>query len=70
MLRQLAERVGDGVFVQLLWDDASPAGSDVSVEYRDERQGVSYTVRAPRHRALEVFHHPNAFAPVSVDGSC
>jgi hypothetical protein len=62
MLRELAERTGDGIVVQLLWDDSAHPGSDVLVEYRDERSGVSYTLHAPRDRALEVFHHPNAYA--------
>jgi hypothetical protein len=61
VLRQLDERTGDGIVVQLLWDDSAPPGSDVSVEYRDERQGVVYTLHPPRSRALEVFRHPNAF---------
>ncbi len=63
MLRQLDERNGDGIVVQLLWDDAAHPGLDVLVEYQDEKSGVSYTLHAPRERALEMFHHPNAFAP-------
>ena len=62
MLKQLAERIADGIVVELLWDDSAPAGSDLVVEYRDERQGVSYTVYPPRDRALEAFNHPNAYA--------
>jgi hypothetical protein len=62
MLKQLAERYADGIFVQLLWDDSAPAGSDVVVEYRDERKGVSYRVFPPRGHALEAFKHPNAYA--------
>jgi hypothetical protein len=67
VLRQLAERIGDGVVVRLIWDDTAPPGRDVAVEYRDERQGVEYTLFAPRHRALDVFHHPNAYADPSLD---
>ncbi len=62
MLRQLDERNGDGIVVQLLWDDSAHPGSDVLVDYRDERGGVSYTLHAARDRALDVFHHPNAYA--------
>jgi len=61
-LRQLAERAGGGVVVQLYWDDSAPAGRDVIVAYRDELQQVSYNVCPPRDRALEAFYHPNAFA--------
>jgi hypothetical protein len=62
MVRQLDERSGGGIVVQLLWDDSADPGSDLLVEYRDEWSGVSYTLQAPRDCALEVFHHPNAFA--------
>jgi hypothetical protein len=61
VLRQLDERIGDGIVVQLLWDDSAPAGDDLSVEYRDERRGISYTLHPPRRCALEVFRHPNAY---------
>jgi hypothetical protein len=65
MLKQLAERYADGIIVELFWDDCAPAGSDVVVEYRDERRGVRYTVYPPRDRALEAFNHPNAYAAVA-----
>jgi hypothetical protein len=61
-LRQLAERRAGGIVVQLYWIDSAPPGRDVFVEYRDERQEVFFTVWPPRERALEAFHHPNAFA--------
>jgi hypothetical protein len=61
-LRQLAERSGGGIVVQLYWIDSAPPGRDVFVEYRDERQEVFFTVWPPRERALEAFHHPNAYA--------
>jgi hypothetical protein len=61
-LRQLAERRAGGILVQLFWIDSAPPGRDVFVEYRDERQEVFFTVWPPRDRALEAFHHPNAYA--------
>lgn len=60
--RQLAERDGGGIVVELFWDDSAPPGSDVIVEYRDELQGVSYKLYPARDRALEAFYHPNAYA--------
>ncbi len=62
MLRQLDERNGDGIVVQLLWDDSARPGSDVLVDYRDERGGDSYTLHASRDCALDVLHHPNVYA--------
>ena len=61
-LRQLAERSGGGIVVQLFWIDSAPPGLDVFVEYRDERLEVFFTLWPPRDRALEAFHHPNAYA--------
>lgn len=60
-VKQLAERNGDGIVVQLFWNDSAPPGRDLFVEYRDERQKVFYAVYAPRDRALDAFYHPNAF---------
>jgi hypothetical protein len=60
-MRQLAERNGDGVIVQLFWNDSAPPGTDVFVEYRDERQDVCYTVYPPPGAALDAFYHPNAY---------
>jgi hypothetical protein len=61
-LRQLAERSSGGIVVQLFWIDSAPPGLDVFVEYRDERLEVFFTLWPPRDRALEAFHHPNAYA--------
>jgi hypothetical protein len=60
--RQLAERDGGGIVVELFWDDSAPPGNDVIVEYRDELQGVCYRLYPARERALETFYHPNAYA--------
>jgi hypothetical protein len=60
-VRQLADRRAGGIVVQLFWNDSAPPGSDLFVEYRDERQDVYYTLYPSRERALEAFHHPNAY---------
>jgi hypothetical protein len=60
--RQLAERSGDGIVVELFWDDSAPAGSELFVEYKDEREQVSYTLYPPRDRALEAFYYPEVYA--------
>lgn len=67
--RQLAERDGGGVVVQLVWDDSAPAGSDLFVEYRDEQQEVFYTLYPRRDRALEAFYHPNAYSDDAVSAA-
>jgi hypothetical protein len=69
VLRQLDERIGDGIVVQLLWDDSAPSGSDLVVEYRDERKGISYTLYPARSCALDAFRHPNAYVGENADGS-
>ena len=56
---ELLVREGDGIEVSLVWrrdDDA------VSVVVRDDRSGTSFELEAPRDRALDVFHHPFAYA--------
>jgi hypothetical protein len=60
-LRELAERQVDGVVVRLVWNDAAPPGSDISVEYSDERRGEAFILYPPRDSALDAFYHPNAF---------
>jgi hypothetical protein len=62
-VRQLAERQGNGIVVELFWNDAAPPGKDLYVEYRDERTDVFYTLYPPRDSALEAFYHPNAYVP-------
>jgi hypothetical protein len=60
-VRQLAERNGDGIIVELFWNDSAPAGADVYIEYRDERQDVCYTLYPTAEAALDAFYHPNAY---------
>ena len=58
--RELHHRSGDGIDVWLLW---YPATDGVSVRVSDAKAGAAFEipVRA-RHRAMDVFHHPFAYA--------
>jgi hypothetical protein len=58
MVRQLAERRGDGIVVELYWNDEA---GEVFVEYSDERRDLQFTIFPELARALEAFYHPNAF---------
>jgi hypothetical protein len=57
----LADRGTNGITVRLFWDETAPAGSDVYIEYADEREDVTYIFHPPRDRALDAFYHPNAY---------
>jgi hypothetical protein len=62
LIRELDSRVTDGIEVRLLWrahDDR------VLVAVRDGRTGDAFSVEvADDERALDVFHHPYAYAAV------
>jgi hypothetical protein len=58
--KELACRESDGIAVSLRWD---PDTGDVSVLVDDSRLGESFVVRAKPEQALQVFHHPYAYAP-------
>jgi hypothetical protein len=59
-IRELDQRTADGVEVALLWD----AGRDyLSVVVSDTRAGEAFElVLDERDDALDVFHHPYAYA--------
>jgi hypothetical protein len=57
----LADRAMDGVTVKLFWDETAAGGTDILVTYEDRHNGIAYTLRPPRDRALDAFHHPNAY---------
>jgi hypothetical protein len=60
--RELAHRRTDGLDVRLLWE---PGTDRVSVSLMDARTGDGFEVPvAPGDRALDVFHHPFAYAAV------
>ena len=57
---ELDTRTTDGIDVRLLWHRAEDR---VSVTARDVRSGATVEVEVGDHeRALDVFHHPYAYA--------
>jgi hypothetical protein len=58
-MTELAHRTSNGLDVSLLW---SPHTGRLLVAVTDLRTDVSFAVDAPSHRALDVYHHPFAYA--------
>ena len=59
-IRELAQRRNDGLDIRLLWDSATDR---VSVALHDGKTGEGFEVEVgPGERALDVFHHPFAYA--------
>jgi hypothetical protein len=59
-IRELAQRRNDGLDIRLLWDSATDR---VSVALHDGKTGEGFEVEVGRgERALDVFHHPFAYA--------
>ena len=59
-LRELDHRVNDGIDVRLLWH---PRDDRALVAVSDARTGESFTIGVrDGERALDVFHHPYAYA--------
>jgi hypothetical protein len=59
-VRELAHRRNDGLDIRLLWD---PATDRVTVALQDGKTGDGFEVEVgPGERALDVFHHPFAYA--------
>jgi hypothetical protein len=57
--RELASRENDGIHVLLLWH---PAENAVTVSVEDIRAGDRFRLAVAPDRALDVFHHPFAYA--------
>jgi hypothetical protein len=58
--RELHHRSTDGIDVWLMWD---PGTDSVSVRVRDKKAGSAFEIPVTaRHRAMDVFHHPFAYA--------
>ena len=58
--RELAHRTNDGIEVRLLWH---PDDQRVSVRVLDAKAGDGFELEVgPGERALDVFHHPFAYA--------
>ncbi len=60
MQHEHAKRTENGIVVRLLWDSLQDR---VVVRYRDRRSGDSFQADVPHERALDAFHHPNAYRP-------
>lgn len=59
-IRELAHRRNDGLDVRLLWDSATDR---VTVALHDGKTGEGFEVEVGLgERALDVFHHPFAYA--------
>jgi hypothetical protein len=57
--RELAYRENDGLRVKLFWDEHHDR---LTVAVVDRKTGVSFELEAARDRALDIFHHPYAYA--------
>ena len=67
MTRELDSRFSDGIDVRLLWDSED---GRVLVAVSDTKTGDAFELNvSDRARALEVFHHPYAYAG-SVGADC
>jgi hypothetical protein len=65
--RELAHRRNDGIDVRMLWDSATDR---VMVAVHDSKTDREFEiVVAPGERALDVFHHPFAYAAFREDGA-
>jgi hypothetical protein len=58
-MTELAHRTSNGLDVSLLW---SRRTGRLVVSVSDIRTDESFTLDAPRDRALDVFHHPFAYS--------
>ena len=62
--RELAQRVSDGIEVTLYWNSDS---GRLTVVLSDERTAEHFEIEAARENALDVFHHPYAYADLQKD---
>lgn len=59
MEKELAQRENDGIAVTLLWHSESDR---LTVTVRDWRTGEAFDLDAHARNAMDVFHHPYAYA--------
>jgi len=59
VISELDRRQTDGIDVRLLWNDTD---DQLVVAVFDAKTGDGFQLRAAPHRALDVFHHPYAYA--------
>jgi hypothetical protein len=65
MIRELDSRISDGIYVRLLWH---PDNGRVSITVDDAKTGEAFELPVGEgERALEVFHHPYAYAARASD---
>jgi hypothetical protein len=60
--RELARRSSAEIDVTLYWH---PTLDELIVCVWDERQGAYFEIRPPRYLALDVYHHPYAYADLA-----
>jgi hypothetical protein len=58
-MTELSHRSNNGLDVALLW---SRSTGELVVSVADIRSGESFSLDAPRDRALDVYNHPFAYA--------
>lgn len=58
-IKELAQRISNGVEVSLVWSEEEDA---LRVLVLDTATGEELEVAAPREKALDVFYHPFAYA--------
>ena len=58
-IRELDRRQSDGIDVRLLWNETDDL---VMVAVFDAKTGDVFELQAAPHQALDVFHHPYAYA--------
>lgn len=59
-MRELHSRINDGIRVRMLWSEHD---GRVAVAVSDARTGDEFAIEVRRgERALDVFHHPYAYA--------
>ena len=58
-MTELSHRSNNGLDVALLW---SRSTGELVVAVEDIRSGESFTLDAPRDRALDFYNHPFAYA--------
>ena len=59
MEKELAQRENDGISVTLLWHTETDR---LTVSVRDLRTGEAFELAAGARDAMDVFHHPYAYA--------
>jgi hypothetical protein len=59
LIRELDSRRNDGIEVKLLWNQTT---DQALVAVFDAKTGDAFDIDVGRHEAMDVFHHPYAYA--------